>query len=202
MSVMARLRDFMRREGESLADRIGRLAVVFQSASPAVKERYRTEILDWMMQPEVEALGTGLVGKLGINDGARTIFDRLSSKSIPAYDASRCIIALGQLFYEPAANTIEAHYLTGRTKAAATVALHLIDPERVRYVFEDYAAKNPDEGSALAGTGMLEYFERRRLQGIKLRAEVLPADLRKNIPRLFDLPGELDDFLQTYTRRT
>jgi len=199
---MASLREIRPEPGESLADFTERLAVVFQAASTAAQECYRAEIRGLIRTPEAETLGVGLVGKLDIVDRAPIIFQRLTAPGLPAGDYNRYLIALGQLFYEPAASTIEAQFLRGKTKAAASVALLLIDPARAKAPFRDYAQRKPDEGTALAGVGLLEYHGKKGLAGIESRVDAIPDELIRGTSDLFYFPAGLTTFLNSHKRLT
>ena len=197
---MTSLRDHVPGPGESLADYIERLAVVVHNATPSVQSRYHTEILEWMKQPEVEALAAGLVGRIGIQEGAQAIFEKLNTPGLSPYDCNRYILALGQLGYEPAAERING-FLHGKTRAAATVALLLIDPERAAEAIAAYPQERPEEATCLVGIALLEHYEKNGMDGMSRRANVIPEAVIKDIKRFFELPNELNWFLEHYQHR-
>lgn len=198
---MPTLRDQLKQRDESLADCVERLAAVVSTASPNVQKHYRTEILDFLNHPETVRLGTGLAGKIGVNESAEILHQRLRIPSLTAGDYNSYLLALGQLGYEKAANTIEAYFLQGKTKAAATVALLLIDPLRAEPVMHDYAASRPAEATAVAGIALLEQYNKGGLGSITLCTQAVPKDLLKRVPAMFKLPKELSSYLRDYTRR-
>jgi hypothetical protein len=198
---MPTLRDQLTRHDESLADCVERLAIVVGTASPSVQKRYRTEILDFLNHPETVRLGTGLAGKVGVNESAEILHQRLRIPSLTAGDYNSYLLALGQLGYGKAANTIEAYFLQGKTKAAATVALLLLDPLRAEATLHDYAVDNRAEGTAVAGIALLEQYEKGGLNSVAPCTQAIPKQLLKRVPAMFALPKELASYLRAYTRR-
>lgn len=198
---MPTLRDQLKHRDESLADCVERLAIVVSTASPGVQKRYRNEILDFLNDPETVRLGTGLAGKVGVNESAEILHQRLRIPSLTAGDYNSYLLALGQLGYDKAANTIEAYFLQGKTKAAATVALLLLDPIRAEPIMHDYSASRPAEATAVAGIALLEQYNKGGLGSVVRCTQAVPKTLLKRVPAMFKLPKELSSYLRTYTRR-
>ena len=198
---MPTLRDQLKQRDESLADCVERLAIVVSTASPNVQKRYRNEILDFLNDSETVRLGTGLAGKVGVNESAELLHQRLRVPNLTAGDYNSYLLALGQLGYDKAANTIEAYFLQGKTKAAATVALLLLDPLRAEPVMHGYAASRPAEATAVAGIALLEHYGKGGLNSILPCAQAVPKDVLRRVPLMFKLPKELASYVRTYTRR-
>lgn len=190
------MRDFPPKTQESLADYVARVAPTIRG-----KKQYINDVLDMMRAPSTEAEGVAFAGALPVPAAAPEIDRRLQVEQLGAGAYNRYLIALGQLNYHPAANAIEAYFLRGRTKAAATVALLLIDPERAKAPFEEYRQRNSARGARLAAVGLSEYFSRHGTDRLEERMDAIPVPLLKKSLRLIK-PEELRTLVQGYTRRT
>lgn len=202
MRCMASLRDLLKSDDASLADRIERLASAINSATPDARKQYRREVVSWLHQPPLEPLATGLVGRLGYEECAQLLHERVQAPGIQPHQKNRYAIALGQLAFAPAADQLECMLRKQKTRAAATVALLLIDPKRAAEQFKSYAVENPEEGSRLAGVGLVEHYRKHRLAGMEERLRVIPSDLLVRVPRYSSLPEDFQRYLDDYTRRT
>lgn len=127
---------------------------------------------------------------MSAGEEAAKYLHRLSQKNLPASEYSGAISALGELEYAPAVDTI-VRYLRGKTRAAATVALMRISPERAKPALEEYVARNLNEGVAVAGIGLLDHYRKHGDDGLLERIRAVPKEILVQVPKRMKLPEDL-----------
>lgn len=194
---MGLLQELLNQADASLADRVERLAEIILQSPVDAQADYRREVAAWIEQPERERLGVSLAGRLGMEEVAEQVYEGLQRRNLPASHHAALILALGQIGHRVAKRYIADNFLKGRTKAAATIALLLLDPEMARESLQLYDAQ---EGMRIAGIALLECYALRSPEEAKHLVGFIPPDFLKGMSEFYDIPPDLGAEIAKYVR--
>lgn len=159
---------------ESLADRIVRIV-------SSLKEIPTREIVDGVIAHD--PLAVGLAGALGVSEAVPELSRQLKDAHSSAFDYNKLLIALDELNVKELAPYIEAHFLQGQTRAAATIALMRMAPERAVSGFTHYV-KHCEEGGRVIALGLRQLAEKDRPAMLNVLQYIPSVLVKSALPHL------------------
>ncbi len=187
------LKDLLHEPDTSFAGRIERISNAIRKSTPEEEAAYINEVIELSNDPVLAPLAIGIIGTAGLREGFGVLKQRLESKGHTGAYYSQCLVALGQL------GKADKRFLMGRTMPAALVALTLAQPGQSAEYWKAYSLKDGEACKALASIALQEHYRQRKLEGLGKRLDAIPPEILANISG--ELPKEIRDYVQSYTRR-